>query len=275
MPESLQPEGIARCAVVIAPVNRDDVLGANLAASPCIVSKRLPLVPIRGAASAARAYNEGIDRTTEPVLVFAHQDVLLPPGWDEALFAAVDEIERTDPGWGVIGLWGIVGPGRFAGRVYCNGAGIEHVGAGGISRVASIDEIVIIVRRASGLRFDEGLPGFHMYATDLCLHASEAGMGVYAIEAPIVHNSDGKWLLDRSFWDAYRFMRRKWSHRLPIQTCVVPITPLAMRFRARQLRIRFALLRGRLPMRSRHPSPLSLAQELGYDVRLAACARTG
>ena len=31
----------------------------------------------------------------------------------------------------------------------------------------SFDELLIVLRRDSGLRFDEGLPGWHMYGTDI------------------------------------------------------------------------------------------------------------
>ena len=56
------------------------------------------------------------------------------------------------------------------------------------ARVATLDELLLIVKRDSGLRFDPDL-GFHLYGADICLQASEQGLAVVALAAQCHHNS--------------------------------------------------------------------------------------
>ena len=90
--------------------------------------------------------------------------------------------------------------------------------------VCSLDEVVLIVRRSSGLRFDEGLPGFHLYGTDICLEARRRGMPCYALSAFCVHNSNGLHRLPAAYSHAVRYLRDKWRPLLPIHTPCMVIT---------------------------------------------------
>ena len=88
------------------------------------------------------------------------------------------------------------------------------------ARVATLDELLLIVPRDTPLRFDPEL-GFHLYGADLCLQAAERGLAVVAIEAPCDHNSRSVGLQEAFFRSAEVFAR-KWRHRLPVATpCVV------------------------------------------------------
>ena len=88
------------------------------------------------------------------------------------------------------------------------------------ARVATLDELLLVVRRDSGLRFDPAL-GFHLYGADICLQARERGLAVVALAAPCHHNSRSVGLPEAFFASAEVFAR-KWSHRLPVATpCVI------------------------------------------------------
>ena len=50
------------------------------------------------------------------------------------------------------------------------------------ARVATLDKLLLIVRRDSGLRFEREL-GFHLYGADICLQAREQRLAVVALEA--------------------------------------------------------------------------------------------
>jgi hypothetical protein len=91
-------------------------------------------------------------------------------------------------------------------------------------KTTSIDELVIVLRRASGIRFDEGLPGFHLYGTDIVLIAREAGFRSYIANIPAIHNSRPVRTYRGSYADGWRYMRAKWRDSLPIQTLTVPLT---------------------------------------------------
>jgi hypothetical protein len=88
------------------------------------------------------------------------------------------------------------------------------------ARIATLDELLLVVRRDAGLRFDPAL-GFHLYGADICLQARERGLAVVALAAPCHHNSRSVGLPEEFFASAEVFAR-KWNHRLPIATpCVI------------------------------------------------------
>jgi len=100
-----------------------------------------------------------------------------------------------------------------------------------------------VVRRSSGLRFDEQLPGFHLYGTDICLQAESRQLGCYIIPAFCLHNANGVTRFPREFWRAWFYLRRKWWQYLPVKTCCTTITkwctPVAWRL-AKELKQSFA-----------------------------------
>lgn len=204
------------------PVSDENVLGSTLLRSPEIDSG-CQLLLERDYACAGTAYNAGVDASMNELLVFAHQDVYLPPGWLGELSVALRQLEAQDPDWGVLGVWGVAVSGRFAGFVHSTGLKrtlgrpFHHP-----IEAHTLDELLLITRRSSGLRFDESLPGFHFYGTDLCLQAGAAGRKNYAISAFCMHNSNGIKALPLRFWRSYLYVRKKWSHLLPVASpCAV------------------------------------------------------
>ena len=179
----------------------------------------------RGYRSAATAYNVAIDRAKTDVIVLVHQDVYLPKGWIGVVQKALESLSEQDPKWAVAGVWGGRRAGKFVGHLYC--AGLQRVlGAASMpaTEVDSLDEVLLILRRSSGVRFDEQLAGFHMYGTDLCQEAKSRGLKSYAIAAFCIHNTNGYRMLPLDFWRAYLRLRRKWNSRLPIATSCTEIT---------------------------------------------------
>jgi hypothetical protein len=88
------------------------------------------------------------------------------------------------------------------------------------AKVAALDELLLVVRRDSPLRFDPAL-GFHLYGADICLEAAERGLAVVALGALCHHNSRSIGL-PPAFYQSAQVFARKWSHRLPVATpCVI------------------------------------------------------
>ena len=56
------------------------------------------------------------------------------------------------------------------------------------ARAATLDEVLLVIRRDGPLRFDPSL-GFHMYGADICLQAAERGLAVVVVSALCYHNS--------------------------------------------------------------------------------------
>lgn len=220
-----RPSDISANLHIVAAVNDEEVLRNNLMRSSLIAEGAVELNCYRGAATASEAYNMGIDETSSDIIVFAHQDVFLPDGWGEALARAVAAIEVHDPNWAVIGAWGVNDAGEYAGHVWSSGLSLrlgERFDAPVETRC--IDEFVIVLRRDSGLRFDEALPGFHLYAADIVLAARKAGMQAYVADIPAIHNSKPVRTYSGGYSEAWFYMRQKWQEFLPIPTLTVPLT---------------------------------------------------
>jgi hypothetical protein len=225
--ENILPSDAAEFTVVVA-VNNDAVLNDSLLRSPEIRSVREVLIQ-RGGASAGQAYNAGMKAAQTEVVVFVHQDVYFTAGWFPAVSQKIAAISAKDPQWGVLGVYGIGLSGAGVGHLYSTG--LQRVLGSPFAKpaeVGSLDEVVLIVRRAAGLRFDENLPGYHLYGTDICLEARRQGMKCYAISAFCIHNSNGLAMLPLAYLKAFLYVRRKWRAHLPILTPCMTITRWGM-----------------------------------------------
>ena len=101
----------------VAAVNNDAVASQNLTMSPALRADSGRLTILRDQPSAGIAYNAGLDATEAEIIVFAHQDVYLPAGWDDKLARCLEHLDQLDPKWAVSGLFGLIRDGRHAGRV--------------------------------------------------------------------------------------------------------------------------------------------------------------
>ena len=202
---------------IISAVNDDAVLKSCLLDSPGIKSASEVILQ-RGHSSAPMAYNEAIKKAKTDLLVFVHQDMYFPDGWIESVKRAIEMLETTDPNWGVLGVWGAVDSNRRVGYLCWTGDLGWEKPFDGAKEVVSLDEVVLIFRKSSGLVFDERLPGWHLYGADICAEARLRGHKSYAISAFCIHNTNIGGLLPLQFWECYFFMRRKWRDRLPIDT---------------------------------------------------------
>lgn len=215
---------MAEPLVVAAACSSPEILGANLARSP-LLGAGVALHEEWNAASAAQAYNRALDATTASVVILAHQDVYFPAGWERLLATRIAEVATADPNWGLIGAFGVGLDGAHIGPVWSSSLGmiVGRVPMAPVP-VQSFDEMVIVLNRASGLRFDESLPGWHMYGTDIVTQARARGLGAWAVGLPCIHNDRYHEALGPDYVDCYRAMQRKWSARLPL---VTPITKIS------------------------------------------------
>lgn len=226
----------------VAAVNNEEVFRRNLLASPCFQAGQLAtVVAQRSFDSAARAYNDALDRCGTELIVFCHQDITLPERWFTDLERALSVLATENPNWGVLGCYGETLNDHGRGYIYSSGRGITGKPFDKPAEVQTLDEIVLILRKSSGLRFDDKLPHFHLYGTDICMRAAQRGMKSYAISAFCVHNTHQTLVLPPEFYECCRQVRRVWKHMLPIQTTCVRLTrsnlPLMVR-RARELYLR-------------------------------------
>ena len=249
---------------IVTASHSDAILDANLRRSPCIGT--VPLHVERGAPSASIAYNAGLDATTAPYVVFAHHDVYLPPGWENLLMTRISELNAIDPSWALFGSFGVgldhshVGPvwssslGQIVGRVPMAPAPVQ-----------SFDELLVVMRRDAGIRWDAGLPGWHMYGTDIVAVARAAGRTAYAGALPCIHNDRYHAALGDDYRDCYRYMQRKWASDLPLRTPITKISRSGLHL-WRDLRAarRSAAFRAGMAVGTDH-EPQMLAERCGWS----------
>lgn len=167
----------------------------------------LPIDNTDNSMSAPQALNIGIERATHEIVVCCHQDVRFPGGWADTLHR---QIAKTgDPGFGVLGTFGIDLASQYVGNIKDphNNPQLGDLPC----RAQSLDEHCLIIRKASGLRFDEELGGFHMYGADICLEAIMQHMRNYVIDAWLEHLSGGK--VDEGFRATADKFVEKWEKR--------------------------------------------------------------
>lgn len=249
-----------------AAVNDRGVLARCLARSPDIAKGGLGLATYEGYDSAAKALNAALEASPTPIAILAHQDIYLPEGFLDRLIAQINQLESEGRAWGVLGPFGLRSDGDAAGRVYSVAIGRElGTRLPAPQPVVCFDEIVLVLKRDGGLRFDEDLPGFHLYGVDIVLQARHRSLGAYAIDAPVVHvdRPVQVQVLLGAYRRAYEYMKKKWSAELPIPTLIVDLTRSPLPY-LRLLWRRYKAM-SRLERGLADPDPVEVARSLSYE----------
>ncbi len=197
-----------------------DVLERNLFVSPGLIDRsRYQIIIKSNYQSAALAYNPAIDEAENDLIMFVHQDIYLPETWFSDLRKSLYYLESKKISWGVLGVYGCSKDAPFGiGRVYTTGLGLHGTDILKPEPIETLDEIVLIIRRSSGLRFDSCLPHFHLYGTDICLSSKTHGLSCYVIPAFCIHNTHQILGLPSEYWTCYEYIKCKWRAYLPIYT---------------------------------------------------------
>jgi hypothetical protein len=171
--------------------------------------KNMELCPIDNTTndySAPSAYNYALKNKDAELFVFVHQDVVFPEKWLESLVAQIKQVEKNDKNWGVLGIMGVTRNGRFAGHIIDPHTNRRFGRLPAV--VVALDEVCLIIRKSSGLTFDEELEGYHFYGADICLQARENGLKCYSIDACLTHLSGGR--ADESYYVMLDKFLQKW-----------------------------------------------------------------
>ena len=249
----------------VVAVNDDRVLQQNLLASPMFTGNvKYQIIKRLGYASAAIAYNDAIEEAKNDIVVFVHQDIYFPDNWIAQLEGALKYLKAANPSWGVLGCFGSSkGRPGGVGQVYTTGRGIHGNYISKPEAIETVDEIVIVIRKSSGLRFDPSLPHFHLYAPDICLSAREMGLKCFAIQAVCVHNTNQILNLPKEFFECYHYIKKKWGEYLPIYTSCITISRFDTELNLRKLRGFYKRISGKLDEAKRRvDSPETLLNDL-------------
>jgi hypothetical protein len=245
--------------------NNPGVLANCLQRSPDIAGGRLALRTYADFPSASLAYNRALDELTEDVIAFAHQDVYLPAESLSRIKNVLSELSVRDPNWAVCGVIGMDQAGEVRGQTWCTAHGkLLGFPVDTAVEIMTLDETLLLVRRASGVRFDAAMPSFHLYAADIIQTGISRGLKSYVLPVPIVHHSRAVVNLDAGYRAAYRHMRRKWRAVLPLHNLCVPIRRSNFYFLEMYLRVRW-LNRGRPRPPEPKDNPALIARRLGWE----------
>ena len=138
--------------------------------------------------------------------------------------------------------------------------------------VQTLDEVVLILRKSSGLRFDNMLPHFHFYGTDICLEALEKGRTAYAVSAFLLHNSNKTVVFPKEFFECANHIARRWKNYLPIHTSCIEVTNSMMGLYVKYKYIRkvkhfYWTILGRATQGGRIRDPISFLRKLEIEIR--------
>ena len=147
--------------------------------------------------------------TIEPYIIFCHQDLLLNQGHGfDQLVKVIEELDKLDPNWAVLGNAGININDETIIRV-TDRYNLKHWSASFPQRVYSLDENFLVVKSSANVSCSSELRGFHLYATDLCLNAILKGYSCYVIDFHLTHLGRGN--LNQDFWNLRKMFQKKWS----------------------------------------------------------------
>ncbi len=251
---------------VVAAVNDTQILNQNLLLSPMIASGEVPVFTEQGHSSISSAYNSGMRRATSDYVIFAHQDVYFPIGWEQWLIRSIRQLDEIGAQWGALGVFGIDSKREIIGRVWCAANHKELGSSFDLPReIVSLDEIVIVLKRSMDDQFDEGLPGFHLYGTDVILNFQKKGLRGYAFHGPVIHNSKTVLHLTGGYAKCYRYMQRKWARQLPLVTCISDVTRWGYPFYRRELLLFYRKVLNKTVVHERCADPRALAAQLGFE----------
>ena len=155
--------------------------------------------------------NAALSRSRGQYVVLCHQDVRLVDDTRVDLDARLDELDRLDPKWAIVGNAGGVCAGELAIRI-SDPHGRDQRRGSFPARVASVDENFVVVRAASRVGFSRDLDGFHLYGADLCLNADVRGYRSYVIDFHLKHLSAGN--KDDAFSKSLQAFKDKWNTAL-------------------------------------------------------------
>lgn len=148
-------------------------------------------------------------------IIICHQDILTTKDGINELRNCLSELDQTDPNWAICGNAGAAGPNHVV--YHISYPGDKHLSKGNFPlKVSALDENFILIKNGTHLSFSSDLAGFHLYATDLCLHAELNGYSAYVIRFDLIHKSTGNlspdfFALRKQLIKKYsRFFRSRW-----------------------------------------------------------------
>lgn len=160
---------------------------------------------------AYEAYNKFILSSRGSYVILCHQDIVLGADGRRRLDTIINEIDKIDASWAVLGNAGGNADGHLIARI-SDPHGIDQNNGPFPAKVESVDENFVVIKRAANLALSHDLTGFHFYAADLCIIATILGYSIYVVDFHLYHKSGGS--KTQPFYDARRALLDKYAAAL-------------------------------------------------------------
>jgi hypothetical protein len=155
------------------------------------------------------AYNHFLQKAQGKYIILCHQDIELIFDNIFVLKNRIEEVEKLDPKWALLGNAGATNLKYKAIHITHGIRAKNHrVGNKFPVKAIALDENFIIARKDANLACSSDLNGFHFYGSDLCIIADVLGYSVYVIDFHILHKSLGN--ADYRFYALKKDLQRKY-----------------------------------------------------------------
>lgn len=155
-----------------------------------------------------RGLNRMLEEARGDYIILCHQDVRLFDDGRAELDHRLQQLDRHDPRWAVAGNAGGIELGKFAIRI-SDPHGLNAKLGPFPSRIYSLDENFLLLKKSARLSFSRDLEGFHFYGTDICLQADVLGYSSYVIDFHLKHL--GKGIINETFHECRRNLIVKYA----------------------------------------------------------------
>ncbi|UZH55640.1 hypothetical protein JRG66_01730 [Salinimicrobium tongyeongense] len=183
------------------------------------------------------AYNQGIEKSIYPFLLFVHEDVLFhTPKWGEILIGFF----RDNPGYGLLGIAGADFKSRIpSGWWDCpienkivniiqhypnNNPELENIGfdSSGLKDAVVVDGVFLALRKDLNITFNENFSGFHGYDQNISFEVIKRGFQIGITDSILIeHFSNGQ--QNREWLEAMVKIHRSYRKLLPLYLGEVPM----------------------------------------------------
>jgi len=160
---------------------------------------------------AYKGINRFLQRALGKYIIICHQDILLDYDRAEDLIKRIDEVDRADPNWAVLGNAGGINL-KYLSLYVVQGSVPMLYETVFPLRTMTLDENFLVVKNAANLSLSNDLSGFHLYGTDICLLADIAGYNSYVIQFKLLHKSLGN--PDKSFTELESRLVKKYTRAM-------------------------------------------------------------
>ncbi|PLY05625.1 MAG: acyl esterase [Arcobacter sp.] len=145
-------------------------------------------------------YNQFLNKSNGEYIILAHQDLVLEFDDIEILKQRIEEMNKLDPNWAILGNCGFSKDNINKRFTRITDPGVDNLKEGPFpSKVGSLDENFLVVKNDANLCLSKNIGHYHLYGTDLCIQAQNQGFTTYVIDFHLRHKSGG--FPNQSFYD--------------------------------------------------------------------------